>query len=55
LRRLVPPDVVLVAESGIHGAGDARRMREAGADAILVGELLMRSEDPASQIREMTV
>jgi indole-3-glycerol phosphate synthase len=53
LRKLVPKDVVFVAESGIHGAGDARRMREAGADAILVGELLMRSEDPASQIREL--
>jgi indole-3-glycerol phosphate synthase len=53
LRKLVPKDVVFVAESGIHGAGDARRMREAGADAILVGELLMRSEDPASQVREL--
>ena len=55
LRKLVPKEVVLVAESGIHGADDARRMREAGADAILVGELLMRSEDPASQLKELTV
>ena len=55
LRKLVPEDVVLVAESGIHGADDARRMREAGADAILVGELLMRSDDPASRIRELAV
>ncbi len=53
LRKLVPEKVVLVAESGIHGPGDARRMREAGADAILVGELLMRSADPAAQIREL--
>jgi indole-3-glycerol phosphate synthase len=51
LRKLVPKDVVFVAESGIHGPEDARRMREAGADAILVGELLMRSADPAQQIR----
>ena len=51
LRRLVPKEVVFVAESGIRGAEDARRMREAGADAILVGELLMRSPDPASEIR----
>jgi len=29
-------------------------MREAGADAILVGELLMRAADPAAQIRELT-
>lgn len=53
LRRLVPKEVVLVAESGIRSAADARRMREAGADAILVGELLMRSADPAAQIREL--
>ncbi|HET9780751.1 MAG TPA: indole-3-glycerol phosphate synthase TrpC [Candidatus Dormibacteraeota bacterium] len=53
LRRLVPKDVVFVAESGIHSAADARRMREAGADAVLVGEVLMRSPDPAAQIREL--
>jgi indole-3-glycerol phosphate synthase len=44
-----------VAESGIRDAGDARRMREAGADAILVGELLMRAQDPATQIKELIV
>jgi indole-3-glycerol phosphate synthase len=54
LRKLVPREVVLVAESGIHGPVDARRMREAGADAILVGELLMRAADPAGQLRELT-
>lgn len=53
LRKLVPKEVVFVAESGIRSAVDARRMREAGADAILVGELLMRSGDPATQIREL--
>jgi len=54
LRTLVPKEVVLVAESGIRGPEDARRMREAGADAILVGELLMRSADPAAEIRGLT-
>ena len=54
LRKLVPEQVVLVAESGIRGPEDARRMREAGADAILVGELLMRSGDPAAEIRGLT-
>ncbi len=53
LRKVVPSEVVLVAESGIRSAADARRMREAGADAILVGELLMRSADPAAQVREL--
>jgi indole-3-glycerol phosphate synthase len=55
LRKVVPKNVLLVAESGIHTPGDARRMREAGADAILVGEVLMRSADPAAQIRELAV
>ena len=55
LRKLVPGTAILVAESGIHSAADARRMREAGADAILVGELLMRSADPAAQVRELTI
>ena len=55
LRNQVPKEVVLVAESGIHGPEDARRMREAGADAVLVGELLMRADDPASRIKELTL
>lgn len=54
VRPHVPRDVLLVAESGIHGAADARQMREAGADAILVGELLMRSADPGAVIQELT-
>ncbi|HLZ93820.1 MAG TPA: indole-3-glycerol phosphate synthase TrpC [Candidatus Dormibacteraeota bacterium] len=53
LRDLVPADRILVAESGIHGAADARRMRAAGVDAILVGELLMRSPDPAACIEDL--
>jgi len=39
----VPDDVVLVAESGIKTVADAVRLAEAGADALLVGETLMRS------------
>ena len=54
LRKMIPERVVLVAESGIHSADDARRLHEAGADAILVGEELMRSPDPAARIRELT-
>ncbi|HEY0829842.1 MAG TPA: indole-3-glycerol phosphate synthase TrpC [Candidatus Dormibacteraeota bacterium] len=53
LRRLIPKEVVFVAESGIRSADDARRMREAGADAILVGEMLMRAADPVAKIREL--
>ena len=42
------------AESGIRSPDDARRLYEAGADAILVGEVVMRAADPAQQIRELT-
>ena len=41
---------VTVAESGIHGPADAIRMKEAGFDALLVGEYLIRSGDPRSAI-----
>ena len=53
LRPHIPQDVLLVAESGIHGPADARRMREAGAAAVLVGEMLMRAADPAACIHEL--
>lgn len=41
----VPADRVVVAESGIRGPGDVDRVGEAGADAVLVGESLMRQPD----------
>jgi indole-3-glycerol phosphate synthase len=53
LRPHIPRDRVLVAESGIKTSADARRMREAGADAILAGEVLMRATDPGAVIREL--
>jgi indole-3-glycerol phosphate synthase len=53
LRPLIPHGVPLVAESGIHSVDDARRMRESGADAILVGEMLMRAADPVACLREL--
>jgi indole-3-glycerol phosphate synthase len=55
LRPRTPADVVYVAESGIHGAADARRVRDAGADAVLVGEALMRAGDPGAVIAELMV
>jgi indole-3-glycerol phosphate synthase len=42
---------VRVAESGIHGLEDLRRVRAAGADAALVGEALMRAADPSATLR----
>jgi indole-3-glycerol phosphate synthase len=53
LRPLVPAAVAYVAESGVHTRADARRMREAGADAILVGESLMRAPDIRFQLAEL--
>jgi indole-3-glycerol phosphate synthase len=49
----VPADVVLVAESGIRTAADVRRMRDAGAHAVLVGEQLMRAPSPGAALREL--
>ena len=45
LRDQVPPEVVLVSESGISTRGDVDRLEAAGVSAILVGESLMRSLD----------
>jgi indole-3-glycerol phosphate synthase len=45
LRDRVPPGVVLVSESGIRTRRDVERLQDAGVDAILVGESLMRSPD----------
>jgi len=42
----VPPDRLLVTESGILGAPDVQRMRAANVHAFLVGEAFMRQPDP---------
>jgi indole-3-glycerol phosphate synthase len=51
LRDRIPSGCVVVAESGIHSADDVQRMRDAGVDAILVGENLMRSPEPGAALR----
>ncbi len=53
LRDLVPPTVLFVSESGIRGAPDARLLESHGVDAILVGELLMRSSNKARILKEL--
>ena len=45
LRALTPPEVLFVAESGIGGRGDVKTLERGGADAVLIGESLMRSKD----------
>ncbi|HLU24870.1 MAG TPA: indole-3-glycerol phosphate synthase TrpC [Longimicrobiales bacterium] len=49
----VPADRILVAESGIRAAADVDRMGAAGADAVLVGESLMRESDPGLAARAL--
>jgi indole-3-glycerol phosphate synthase len=46
----IPAQVVRVAESGVRDAADAQSLRNAGYDAILVGESLVTSADPAAAI-----
>lgn len=53
LRKLVPPEVLFVSESGVTGAADTEKLREIGADAVLVGEALMRASDKKAKIREL--
>lgn len=50
LRKHIPSGVLAVAESGVATVEDAHRMKDAGADAILVGGTLMRAKDPGALI-----
>jgi indole-3-glycerol phosphate synthase len=47
----VPDDVIVVSESGIRGPDDAVRLGDAGVDAILVGETLLRAPEPEQAAR----
>lgn len=53
LAGMVPEGVILAALSGINGRDDVARFKAAGASAVLVGEALMRTPDPAAKIREL--
>ena len=49
----VPPDRLVITESGILAAGDVSRMRAAGVEAFLVGEAFMRAPDPGAALGEL--
>jgi indole-3-glycerol phosphate synthase len=51
--RMPEPRPVLVSESGIFSAADVARVRACGADAVLVGEALVKAEDTAARVREL--
>src|SRR5687768_6889680 len=53
MRQAVPPDRILVTESGIAARADVVRMREAGVHAFLVGESFMREADPGAALKRM--
>ncbi len=53
LRELIPRDVLFVSESGIRDADDVEALSKIGADAVLVGETLMRAADKKARLREL--
>jgi indole-3-glycerol phosphate synthase len=52
LRRLVPPDRLLVSESGIRAHADLLKMKEWGVNAVLIGEALVSAPDIAARLKE---
>ena len=52
---LIPRHVVRVAESGVRDHQDARRLRDVGYDAVLVGESIVTSVDPSHMVRQLMV
>ena len=53
LRQMIPPEVLFVSESGVGSAEDVSRLRGIGADAVLIGETLMRAADKKAKLREL--
>lgn len=53
LRAAIPPEVVVVGESGIKTSADVRQLRDIGVNAILVGETLVRSKDTLASVKAM--
>ena len=53
LRALIPQDILFVSESGVRNAGDIVVLREMGADAVLIGEALMRAPDRKVTLAEL--
>jgi indole-3-glycerol phosphate synthase len=53
LRKLVPSNILFVAESGIQTAKDIEMLRQANVNGVLIGETLMRSEDKGKMLRKL--
>ena len=55
LRGLVPKEILFVAESGIKTQQDMKVLKDAGVNAVLIGETLMRSPDKKEQLQKLKV
>ena len=53
LRQMIPPEILFVSESGVGCEEDVSRLRGIGADAVLIGETLMRAADKKAKLREL--
>ncbi|MEO5341807.1 MAG: indole-3-glycerol phosphate synthase TrpC [Gammaproteobacteria bacterium SHHR-1] len=53
LLKAIPPNRLVITESGILSAEDVRRCRDRGVNAFLVGEAFMRAEDPGARLAEL--
>ncbi len=53
LRELIPPEILFVSESGVKNAEDVAKLRKIGADAVLIGETLMRADDKKAKLAEL--
>ena len=53
LRPLIPPDRIVVSESGIKSRSDMEKLKEWDVDAVLIGESLMSAPDIAAKIKEL--
>lgn len=53
MRELVPENIIFVSESGVKTADDINLLREAGVNAVLIGETLMRADDKTSKLAEL--
>ena len=53
LRDMVPSNLVFVSESGVRTAEDVAAIAKSGADAVLIGETLMRAENKTEKLAEL--
>ncbi len=53
LRPLIPPDRIVVSESGIKEHSDIEKLQQLGIDAVLIGEALMTAPDIADRLKEL--